>query len=1393
MAVVGTLEIQMLADIARLQSDMNKVQGTIARTAKNIESTMGSAFGKINSMFATFGVGLSVAGFTTMIKGSIDAMDKLRDLSKTTDIAVETLSGLQLAAKQSGSDLSGVAQSINKLSMNIGKDSEKFRALGITAKEPLEAFKQLSDVFVSITDPQLRAAVAAEALGKSWQTAAPLLSEGSARIGEMVERGMRLSGVTKELADASDEFNDKWAALTGTGGLLTRTVAPLLPLLNTLADDLLESQEKAHGLDSGFNVLLETMRALVVFGGNVSFTFRTIGADLGAMAAQAAALARGDFASISFIGRERVAEAAEARKAFDEWEQGILAVGTAADKTKKTVADMDDALAGTFGRMSAESERRARAFVKEAKAEGTKADAVAALILELKKQLDAVQALDNESADYNKLVREITEGTKKWTQEQVAHALALQGEIDDIKRLKKETEDWAKQYKIAQDMKRDAMKEEAEAIARMSDARRDFINASQESIDQSREEIQLAELEVSMMGETADARREAIALLRAEFDERRRIANAIRSGANITAEDQEWAMRNARETSRNRERADSMRNAANDQLKTQVDMWQSIDNTAHQTFVSILDSGKNTFERLRDTLKNTLFDLLYQMTIKRWIINIAASIGGAGVAQSAFGSTGGGLASLLGGGAGGGGGIMDIMNLGGIAQKIGGFFSGGAGTAATGAALASNIASATSLGVSEGLITAVSEFGGSLATGAGGAAVAANAAAAGGTAAGLTLAQAVPIIGTVAAIAYTLWSSRSKKISAQSTGDMARLYGPQGMTQEWQGQFGTGAGGDQIDALYRRFNTLATQLGATFDQIGFGLGSNTGKQGQNPMIGLRAYAGGGGAENVIFSSGEVPAAQMEIQASRAIFAALKASNLPDYLAKFFNTLAPEFMDQAQIDAALQFAGALKQLRDQLTETRQPLEIARDNVKLMAAALNTTAMTADEWKTGILAAIDAGIGPEALAQWQALGQAIDAVNAIVAEAGAMQTALVDRFSTEAERTARAQQQVTDAFAEYGLVAPTTRAEIAGLVSALDKSNPLHQEYLRVLTALSDALDLAIPEIDAAKDSTDKLTKARELEMRKMELLGDEAGILAARRADERDAVKVLDPALLSLIEEIWDLEDAATAAAKAAASTNAWRGLEIRRLTALGDEAGALAMAREDEWDAIKKLDPSLLGLLETVWSLEDAATAAEAAQKKIDKATDALNAAYEREINEKQSLIDRMGGYVESLRAYRMQLTFNDPSLSPEARYFGTQQRFQSVSQRAALGDMAAMEELQGVSQDFLEASRFYFASGTGFQNDLQSVIAALQTSEDVASRTVTNEQAQLDRLTEQRDLLFGINETLLTVNDAVVNLRSAIMASGNSNSEGNVAILGKLDQVVGAVSEVQTEIRRAA
>ena len=233
------LNIEITAKLDSLDRDFARVNGMARDTASKVESAFGGLGSSLKGIAGGLVAAFSVDMFAGIFTGAVEAQDHLNDLSKSTSISVETLAGLGAAARKSGGNLDDVAASVNKLSVNMGKDPEKFKAIGISAKEPIEAFKQLADVFVSIQDPQERAAFGAAALGKSWAGAAPLLAEGSQSIGEMVERGTRLSKVTADSAKAADELNDsleelKSAASGASTSIANLAVGPLTDMVRAM-------------------------------------------------------------------------------------------------------------------------------------------------------------------------------------------------------------------------------------------------------------------------------------------------------------------------------------------------------------------------------------------------------------------------------------------------------------------------------------------------------------------------------------------------------------------------------------------------------------------------------------------------------------------------------------------------------------------------------------------------------------------------------------------------------------------------------------------------------------------------------------------------------------------------------------------------------------------------------------------------------------------------------------------------------------------------------------------------------------------------------------------------------------------------------------------------------
>ena len=178
-----------------------------------------------------------------------------------------------------------------------------------------------------------------------------------------------------------------------------------------------------------------------------------------------------------------------------------------------------------------------------------------------------------------------------------------------------------------------------------------------------------------------------------------------------------------------------------------------------------------------------------------------------------------------------------------------------------------------------------------------------------------------------------------------------------------------------VETLAQSYFKTAAQLGIKAMQAAFEVGTNTGREGAAPQTVLGVNIG-----KVGYSSGEIAstdAAGLSLAASRAVLTALQASELPSYLSGVFDNITASTATQDQINATLAYAGSLKAIREALLETREPLQIVRDNVADAFASLGTSA---DTFKTDFVAAIDGGITGDALSSWQALGTGLDTLAA-----------------------------------------------------------------------------------------------------------------------------------------------------------------------------------------------------------------------------------------------------------------------------------------------------------------------------------------------------------------------------------------------------------------------------
>lgn len=662
--IAGVLEIQMLANMARLQSDMDSAKRLVSGAMGHIEKSVNAA----QTALGALGIGLTAGYFAALTKASIDAADHLNDLTKSTNLFVETLAGLKFASKQSGGDLDSIAGSINKLALNMGKDVEKFKALGITAKDPLEAFKQLADVYVKVQDTQLRAALGAEALGKSWAGAAPLMAEGSKRIGEMVDKGAALSRMTKDLAEQSDLFNDHMEEIKASAeGMTNVFLKNLLPSLNDIA--------KAMAGTAAESGLLQA--AMVGLGGAIVGVFsdqlltrpEKIGNDLNKLRDMLdAELSAPKWLMFTEAQKQKHQQQVEAINAamlaLQKELEAIQAVGSAEKKksAEQTQAEKDAAA-------------RAAEFVKTQK---DKKDAYEAT---LKKADEYIKSLEKETAQVGlsviqkKMVEAaIVAGTLRTNEGRLAVMNAAQA--------------WANATRIEEDAV--AVKK---AMAEALDAANKALNDQASKLG---DQVAAANHALETYGLT-EVQILDLTLARLQENQAREEARDADAATLAYYEKEIAALKQIREAKAGIEAKETAKKAAEDASKAWHDFARDLESSLTDALMRSFEAGDSFGEAFADNLKNIFKTMILKAAV-----------------QITVGTVAGGVSQALGinvGGAGSGGsavsGALDLLSTGSslygaftgaTASSLGGLIGGSFGAGMQGASLAAGLAGPTTAG-----------------------------------------------------------------------------------------------------------------------------------------------------------------------------------------------------------------------------------------------------------------------------------------------------------------------------------------------------------------------------------------------------------------------------------------------------------------------------------------------------------------------------------------------------------------------------------------------------------------------------------------------------------------------------------------------------------------------
>lgn len=643
MAVVSDVEIRLRADIAQLRQDMDRARREVGGAMNDIRNFTNLAGNALKGLGGYFAVD-AVLGFA---KSVIDATDAVSDISQKTGLAVEEIAGLQLWFQKGAMEAGMLETTMAKLSKNIAEGGADFAKLGISTKTATGELRanaavlaDTADKFAAMQDGTAKTAIAIQLFGKSGADLIPMLNEGSAGLREMNEMAEKL-GLTfdQKVVDQAGEFNDTLDFIgMAAQGVGRKVAAELLPTLQSMAGSFLKLitegdgvRKMAQGIATGFKVLYTAGVSIVALfnavgktiGGTVAFVSNNLTTLFTALrqglegdyakawqTIQSGGAAAGDILSTTFADVKRDLSAA-AGSITDVW------TGAGGE----TVA----ALTGMQKKGKYVSDEAAKDAKKQAEAYAALRIAANELVASTGREaagMEPLNAAQKLTADLDTMIRE---GKIKLRVEQEAYLRQQYALIETNLASVESQKAYAKMQETSGKLEKE-----------MSDARASAIKSATEEAEKNE---QLAKT----FGMTAvQVERLELARLQEQL--------AQRSSKGLTLDEIE----NLEQLIALKERS-AAAVADTQAMEESKQFWGDIEKTAHDTFVSIADGGKNAFQRLKETAKNMFFDWLYQQTLKKWIVNIQANTtagGGIGGAASSIGSALGlssGLMSSIGG------------------------------------------------------------------------------------------------------------------------------------------------------------------------------------------------------------------------------------------------------------------------------------------------------------------------------------------------------------------------------------------------------------------------------------------------------------------------------------------------------------------------------------------------------------------------------------------------------------------------------------------------------------------------------------------------------------------------------------------------------------------------
>ena len=298
-------ELGLRADSRELKqatTDLDRLGRAAGRTETSTERMERAwSIARKTMLAVTAAVTASTVALVKMTQAAAKEADEFAKMSQSVGVSVESLSQLKHAAELSGTSMSALGRSLALLSRRasdaqhgLAEASRSFEDLGVSVegtdgklKNTEQLMLELADVFARMEDGPKKTALAMEVFGRSGAALIPMLNQGSAGIREMMDEAEQLGATfSGDTARAAEQYNDNLTRLSAAmTGLRNEMFQRLIPILVDITESMVRSAKEGNGLIAfarGAITAIEGLaRALIFLAKHLDTILVTLGTFVG--------------------------------------------------------------------------------------------------------------------------------------------------------------------------------------------------------------------------------------------------------------------------------------------------------------------------------------------------------------------------------------------------------------------------------------------------------------------------------------------------------------------------------------------------------------------------------------------------------------------------------------------------------------------------------------------------------------------------------------------------------------------------------------------------------------------------------------------------------------------------------------------------------------------------------------------------------------------------------------------------------------------------------------------------------------------------------------------------------------------------------------------------------